>query len=76
MFEHLSIRDNFMSAEQALDYGLIDHIVEPDPSKWANLSSPPPNLAPLISEDEVQDYDFSKIVSLSPIYLNQSLTYF
>ena len=36
-------RDNFMSAQDALKYGLIDEIVEPDDNKLKNLCLPPPS---------------------------------
>lgn len=65
-----------MSAEQALQYGLIDHIVEPDASKWANLSAPPPNLAPLVNSEEVGDYDFSKIVRSMRLRITTTLNLF
>ena len=56
-------RDNFMSAQDALKYGLIDEIVEPTDDKLKNLSLPPPNQAPLISDTDMSDveYEFGKI---------------
>ena len=58
-------RDNFMSAEEALAYGLIDKIVEPDDEKIRQLSLPPPQQAPTLMADDlpagVDDYEFGKI---------------
>ena len=58
-------RDNFMSAEEALAYGLIDKIVEPDDEKIRQLSLPPPQQAPTLMADDLpagaDDYEFGKI---------------
>lgn len=57
-------RDNFMSAQQALKYGLIDAIVQPDDEKLKNLSLPNPFAAPLIFGGEAaenDDYEFGKL---------------
>jgi len=57
-------RDNFMSAEDALKYGLIDQIVQPDDEKIRQLSLPPPNAAPTLFGDlpaNADDYEFGKI---------------
>ena len=52
-----------MSAQDALKYGLIDEIVEPNDEKLKALSLPPPGQAPQLMDsnmDEV-DYEFGKI---------------
>ncbi len=54
-------RDNFMSAEEALKYGLIDEIVQPDDEKIKDLSLPPPGRAPQLFGKECEDYEFGKI---------------
>lgn len=57
-------RDNFMSAEEALKYGLIDAVIQPNDEKLKNLSLPPPNMAPeLFGETpaDAEDYEFGKI---------------
>ena len=63
-------RDNFMSAEEALKYGLIDEIVQPNDEKLRSLSLPPPGQAPsLFSGDQAQagiqkeadEYQFGKL---------------
>lgn len=57
-------RDNFMSAEDALKYGLIDEIVQPDDEKLKSLLLPPPGQAPQLFGDvpaNAQDYEFGKI---------------
>ena len=57
-------RDNFMSAEQALAYGLIDEIVQPNDEKLKQLSLPPPQAAPTLFGDlpeNSEDYEFGKI---------------
>lgn len=38
-----------MSAQEALDYGLIDEIVSPDSNKLRMLNTPPPSRSPLLS---------------------------
>ena len=57
-------RDNFMSAEEALKYGLIDEIVQPNDEKLKNLVLPPPNSAPTLFGDMpagAEDYEFGRI---------------
>jgi len=57
-------RDNFLSAEEALKYGLIDEIVQPNDEKLKNLVLPPPSQAPAIFGDlpaDAEDYQFGKI---------------
>jgi ATP-dependent Clp endopeptidase proteolytic subunit ClpP len=57
-------RDNFMSAEEALAYGLIDEIVQPNDEKLKQLSLPPPQAAPTLFGDlpeNSEDYQFGKI---------------
>jgi ATP-dependent Clp protease protease subunit len=57
-------RDNFMSAEEALKYGLIDEIVQPNDEKLKNLVLPPPKSAPTLFGDMpagADDYEFGKI---------------
>ena len=60
-------RDNFMSAEEALKYGLIDEIVQPDDAKLKALSLPPPGQAPQLFGElpaDAEGYQFGKLVSL------------
>jgi ATP-dependent Clp endopeptidase proteolytic subunit ClpP len=59
-------RDNFLSAEEALKYGLIDEIVQPDDEKLKSLAQPPPKLAPQTLEGMPElpnsdDYEFGKL---------------
>lgn len=57
-------RDNFLSAEEALAYGLIDGIVQPNDAKLKNLSLPPPSQAPNLfgeSPEDAESYEFGKI---------------
>ena len=57
-------RDNFMSAEEALKYGLIDEIVQPNDEKLKSLSMPPPARAPTTFgelPESTEDYKFGKI---------------
>ena len=57
-------RDNFMSAEEALKYGLIDEIVQANDEKLKNLALPPPNKAPTLFGElpkDAEDYEFGKI---------------
>lgn len=57
-------RDNFMSAEDALKYGLIDEIVQPNDEKLKQLSLPPPSSAPQLFGDvpkDAEDYQFGKL---------------
>jgi len=67
-------RDNFLSAEEALKYGLIDEIVQPDDSKLKELALPPPTQAPELFgsiPDDAENYQFGKIVSYT-ITLSQN----
>ena len=59
-------RDNFMSAEDALKYGLIDEIVQPDDEKIRLLSLPPPGQAPQLMDSNMEEveYEFGKLVIL------------
>jgi hypothetical protein len=57
-------RDNFMSAEDALKYGLIDEIVQPNDDKIKAMSLPPPGQAPELFGDvpeDSEDYEFGKL---------------
>jgi len=57
-------RDNFMSAQEALEYGLIDEIVQPNDEKIRTLALPPPKIAPQLFgdiPDGADDYEFGKI---------------
>ncbi|KAJ1428273.1 Clp protease-domain-containing protein [Ochromonadaceae sp. CCMP2298] len=57
-------RDNFLSAEEALAYGLIDEIVQPNDEKLRQLALPPPSAAPVLMGDlspDSDDYQFGKI---------------
>jgi ATP-dependent Clp endopeptidase proteolytic subunit ClpP len=57
-------RDNFLSAEEALAYGLIDEIVQPNDEKLKNLSLPPPSSAPTLfggTPRSAEDYKFGKL---------------
>eukprot|EP01039_Chlorochromonas_danica_P005575 gene5573-6138_t len=55
-------RDNFLSAEEALKYGIIDEIVEPNDEKLKLLAMPPPKLSPNLLPNVVDDnYEFGKI---------------
>ena len=61
------ISDNFMSAQEALEYGLIDEIVQPNDEKIRTLALPPPKIAPQLFgdiPDGADDYEFGKIVSV------------
>jgi enoyl-CoA hydratase/carnithine racemase len=63
----LVYRDNFMSAQEALAYGLIDEIVAPHDEKFRDFTMPPPGVAPqLFGElpEGAADYQFGKIVSV------------
>jgi enoyl-CoA hydratase/carnithine racemase len=53
-----------MSAEDALKYGLIDEIVQPNDEKLRVLSLPPPARAPQLAETSIDDvnYEFGKLV--------------
>ena len=56
-----------MSAEEALKYGLIDEIVQPDDAKLKALSLPPPGQAPQLFGElpaDAEGYQFGKLVSL------------
>jgi enoyl-CoA hydratase/carnithine racemase len=64
----LACRDNFMSAQEALAYGLIDEIVAPHDEKFRDFTTPPPGVAPqLFGElpEGAADYQFGKIVSVA-----------
>lgn len=57
-------RDNFMSAQEALAYGLIDEIVQPNDEKMRGLAMPPPEVAPGLFGDlpqDSEDYKFGNI---------------
>lgn len=54
-------RDNFMSAEEALKYGLIDEIVQPNDEKLRQLALPPPNAAPPLLNAQDENYAFGQI---------------
>ena len=57
-------RDHFLSASEALSYGLIDEIVQPNQQKLLNLAQPPPFLAPNLSpsgSDTQGNYQFGRI---------------
>lgn len=57
-------RDNFMSAEDALKYGLIDEIVQPNDEKLKAMSLPPPGQAPQLFgnvPEDSEDYQFGKL---------------
>ena len=60
-------RDNFMSAEEALAYGLIDEIVQPNDEKLKSLARPPAAVtSPFLNQDSpdsTENYEFGKIVS-------------
>ena len=61
-----------MSAEEALKYGLIDEIVQPNDEKIKALSLPPPGQAPqLFGElpDGASEYEFGKLVRLAIFFL-------
>jgi hypothetical protein len=62
-----------MSAEEALAYGLIDEIVQPNDEKIRQLSLPPPSQSPeLFSEipKSAIDYEFGKLVCHRKVLLN------
>ena len=64
--------DNFMSAEEALKYGLIDEIVQPNDEKIRTMALPPPAAAPQIFGDvpkDAEEYEFGKLVKNIFIYL-------
>ena len=55
-----------MSAEEALAYGLIDEIVQPNDEKLRQLSLPPPSQSPELFNEipkSAIDYEFGKLVS-------------
>ncbi len=67
-----------MSAQEALQYGLIDEIVSPNEEKLQNLLTPPPNKVPTLlgaqkrrkindvdDEDGDEEFEFGKLVSYS-----------
>lgn len=54
-----------MSAEEALKYGLIDEIVQPNDVKLKALSMPPPGQAPQLFGNipaDAENYEFGKLV--------------
>eukprot|EP01036_Dinobryon_divergens_P029341 gene29341-38420_t len=56
--------DNFMSAEDALKYGLIDEIVQPNDEKIRSMALPPPASAPQLFGDipkDAEEYEFGKL---------------
>lgn len=56
-----------MSAEEALAYGLIDEIVQPNDEKIRQLSLPPPSQSPELFNEipkSAIDYEFGKLVSI------------
>jgi hypothetical protein len=61
-----------MSAEEALAYGLIDEIVQPNDEKIRQLSLPPPSQSPELFNEipkSAIDYEFGKLVSRTiPFY--------
>ena len=66
-----------MSAEEALAYGLIDEIVQPNDEKLRQLSLPPPSQSPELFNEipkSAIDYEFGKLVSWLEIeYLHPHL---
>jgi hypothetical protein len=53
-----------MSAEEALKYGLIDEIVQPNDEKIKAMSLPPPGQAPELFggvPEDSEDYQFGKL---------------
>jgi len=55
-----------LSAEDALKYGLIDEIVQPNDDKIKALALPPPRQAPELFgslPEDAESYEFGKIVS-------------
>lgn len=56
-------RDNYMSAQEALQFGLIDHIISPNDEKLRNLAMSPPNPTWELfgSQPPPDDYQFGKI---------------
>ena len=58
-------RDNFMSAEEALKYGLIDEIIQPNDEKIKSLSLPPTSQAPQlfgdVTNEQTEDYKFGRL---------------
>ena len=66
-----------MSAEEALAYGLIDEIVQPNDEKIRQLSLPPPSQSPeLFSEipKTAIDYEFGKLVRVSKLSMASFIT--
>jgi enoyl-CoA hydratase/carnithine racemase len=64
-----------MSAEDALKYGLIDEIVQPNDEKIRSMALPPPASAPQLFgqvPDDAENYEFGKLVRLAP-FLTRSL---
>ena len=56
-----------MSAEEALRYGLIDEIVQPNDAKLKAMALPPPAVAPQLFGEvpqDAKDYEFGKLVRI------------
>ncbi len=61
-----------MSAEDALRYGLIDEIVQPNDAKIRDFALPPPSAAPDLFGKlpaGAEEYKFGKIVSDSLLHI-------
>lgn len=56
------IRDNYMSASEAVEYGLVDEIIAMDPEKVKNLELPPKSVEP-------QDFEYGALVGTIIIIL-------
>jgi ATP-dependent Clp endopeptidase proteolytic subunit ClpP len=62
-------RDNFMSATEALKYGLIDRVIDPNDEKLKNLHLPPPGRTAMLAGSsgdggvppDAGDYKFGEI---------------
>jgi len=70
-----------MSAEEALEYGLIDEIVAADSEKLRALALPPPGQTPNIFDrtdlpTNADEYQFGKIVSTVIFILFYLITQF
>ena len=62
-----------MSAEEALKYGLIDEIVQPNDEKLKMMALPPPGQAPQLFGEmpaDAADYEFGKLVRYLRLYLS------
>jgi len=65
-----------MSAEEALKYGLIDEIVQPNDAKLKALSMPPPGQAPQLFGNipaDAENYEFGKLVSILVVITSISI---